>query len=85
MVQFDFKINDSNGIHARPAGLVVKEASKFTSDISIEFKGKTADAKKIFAIMSMGLKKDDVITVITNGEDEKEAAETLESFMQANL
>ena len=85
MIKFDFKINDDNGIHARPAGLLVKESTKFTSDIEIEFNGKSADAKKIFAVMSMGIKKGDVITVIANGADEKDASETLETFMQANL
>ena len=56
MKKFNFTIKDENGIHARPAGLLVKEANKFSSQIEISSNGKTADAKKIFALMSLGVK-----------------------------
>ncbi len=48
MEQFSYRVTDPAGIHARPAGLIVKEAAKFKSDIKIKANGKEADAKKIF-------------------------------------
>ena len=67
MNKFTYTITDKDGIHARPAGMLVKEASKFSSDISIEAKGNTADAKKIFSVMTLGVKYDDEITITANG------------------
>ncbi len=85
MTKFDYQIKDENGIHARPAGLLVKEASKYSSVITIEHNGKKADAKKIFALMSLGIKKNDLITVSFDGEDEKAACESLKAFLCENL
>lgn len=85
MNKFTYTITDKDGIHARPAGMLVKEASKFSSDISIEAKGNTADAKKIFSVMSLGVKYDDEITITANGIDEAEAMTAMESFIKDNL
>jgi len=54
MRKFSYTINDNNGIHARPAGLIVKLASTFDADIKAELNGKSADMKKIFSVMSLG-------------------------------
>ncbi len=85
MLEFKYTIKNSNGMHARPAGVLVKEATKFECDITINAKGKTADAKKIFSLMTLGVKYDDDITVIFNGKDEKEAYSHLESHFKNNL
>ena len=74
------------GIHARPAGLLVKEAEKFLSDIQIKMSDdRSADAKRLFALMGLGAAKDDVITVSISGEDEEVAAAAIKVFLEKNL
>ena len=85
MKEFIYTITDKLGIHARPAGMLVKEASKFKSTIQIEKNEKKGDAKKIFSVMSLAIKYDDEIKIIVNGEDENEACEELKSFFTKKL
>ena len=85
MKSFNYTIKDPNGIHARPAGVLVKEAGSFKSDITIEKDGKKADAKRIFAVMGLGVKSGETITVNIEGEDEDKAASSLQEFLQNNL
>ena len=85
MTQFSYEIKDAAGIHARPAGLLVKLAGTFQSDITIECGGKKASAKKLFAVMGMGIKCGSSVTVTAEGADESEAAKQLETFFKENL
>lgn len=85
MKQFTYVIKDENGIHARPAGLMVKEAQKFSSEITLESKGKTASLKKLFALMGLGIKQGDEVIVTADGADENDAAAVLEEFLQKNF
>ena len=85
MKKFNYTITDPVGIHARPAGLLVKEAAKFKSAVSVEKNGKTADAKKIFGLMGLGVKANDIVTVSADGADEDAAIEALENFFKSNL
>lgn len=85
MKTFNYVITDEVGIHARPAGMLVKEAKKYTSDIMINKNGKKADAKKLMMLMTLGVKCNEEITVEISGEDEEQAAAELEKFFQENL
>jgi phosphocarrier protein len=85
MKKFDYVITDALGIHARPAGMIVKEAAKYSSSITIQKGEKTIDAKKLFALMSLGVKNADTITVIVDGEDEDAAYEGIKQFLETNL
>lgn len=85
MKTIHYIVTDNEGLHARPAGLLVKEANKFNSNISIQKGEKSADAKRIFSIMSMAVKKGEEITLTFEGEDEEMAANALEQFLQENL
>lgn len=85
MKKFEYIIKDANGIHARPAGMLVKEASKFESVITIESGEKKADAKKIFAVMSMNVKCGDKLSVLIEGIDEQQAEKVLFEFFNSNL
>ena len=85
MTEFTHIIKDSLGIHARPAGQLVKIASKFKSDISISKDNSYADAKKIFSVMSLGIKYGDEIKFTINGIDENEAKTELKEFLTKNL
>ena len=85
MKDFTYTITDPNGLHARPAGLLVKEASKYTAQITLNCNGKTGDAKKIFAVMGMGVKSGASVTVKADGPDEELAVLELEEFFKSNL
>ena len=83
--EFSYEIKDPVGIHARPAGLLVREAGKYSSEITIIKDGKEADAKKLFGVMGLAVKQDDKVTVRISGDDEETAAENLEKFFKENL
>ena len=85
MKEFKYVITDELGIHARPAGLLVKEAAKFQSDIKIKKGEKEANAKRIFGIMGLAAKKGDEIILTADGADEADAIAAIEEFLKANL
>lgn len=85
MKEFDFVIRDSVGIHARPAGMLVKKAAEFSSKITISKGEKTADCKRLFAIMSLAAKQNDNIRFEIEGQDEEKAAKALQEFCGENL
>ena len=73
----EYTIKDALGIHARPAGLLVKEAGKFASKIMI--------AKRIMGVMSLGVKCGDTVKLTIEGEDEETAAAAMQAFLESNL
>jgi phosphocarrier protein HPr len=85
MKEIKYVIKDELGIHARPAGLLVKEARNFQCEVSIKKDNTSVDAKSILRIMGLGVKQGDEITVIFNGSDEAEASTTIKAFLAANL
>lgn len=85
MTEITYTIKDQTGIHARPAGMLVKLAATFKSDIKIKSNEKSADAKKIFAVMGLNAKCGQTIIVSAEGEDENEAIKKIESFLNNNL
>lgn len=85
MKQIMYTITDELGIHARPAGLLVKEAAKFESSITFEKENKSADAKRLFALMGLGVKQGDVISITVDGTDEAAAVIEIEKFLKENL
>ena len=85
MKTFTYTIKDDLGIHARPAGLLVKTAKNFNSEITIAKDGKSVNALKLMALMGLGVKCGDSITVTVSGEDEESAASAMEEFFKSNL
>lgn len=85
MLKFTYTITDAVGIHARPAGLLVKKAKEFASRVTIIKAEKKADSKRLFAIMGLGVKQGETITVEVEGEDEVAAAAAVKAFLTANL
>lgn len=85
MKNVTYVIRDEMGIHARPAGLLVKEVAKYSSTVTLSNGTKEADAKKIMAIMALGVKKGQSVTFKIEGADEAEAAAGIEAFLKANL
>jgi len=85
MKSFNYTIKDELGIHARPAGMLMKEALKWQSDIYIDNGEKRVSAKKVMAVMSLGAGKGDTVTVSAEGVDEEEACTDMEKFFRTNL
>ena len=85
MVSFTYRITDEIGLHARPAGLFVKAVKDTASKVTIRCNGKSADAAGLMAIMAMGIKHGDEVTVTVEGGDEEKAAGKLEIFFRENL
>ena len=85
MVSFTYTIKDELGIHARPAGMLAKEAAKWKSVITVDNGTKKADPRRLMAIMSMGVKKGHVVTVSAEGEDEAACIEAIQKFFEENL
>ena len=85
MKEFSYEIRDEVGIHARPAGMLAKEAKIFSSKITIEANGKSADVTKLMAVMGLGIKKGTKVNIKAEGEDEEAAIASIEEFMKNNL
>lgn len=85
MKSFEFTVKDPEGFHARPAGAFVKEAKKFSCTTTVVKGNKKADACKMFGLMGLGIKGGETITITTEGNQEAEAAEALQAFLEANL
>ncbi len=85
MKSFTYTITDEVGIHARPAGMLVKQAKECTSEITVTAKGKSADAKKLMMLMSLGVKQGDEVTVEVSGGNEDADAASMEKFFKENL
>lgn len=85
MKEFTFTVQDEAGIHARPAGLLVKKAGEFSSAITLCKGSKCADAKKIFSVMALGARRGDEIRVEVGGDDEENATREMKAFLNENL
>lgn len=86
MKEFAYTVTDPVGIHARPAGLLVKAIKGLDSTVTIvRADGKSAGGAKLMALMGLGIKQGDTITVTVEGANEEAEAATLEKFFQDNL
>ena len=86
MKKFIYTVQDANGVHARPAGLLVKVAKALDSTITLEnAAGKSAVATKLMAVMGLGIKQGDTVTVTVEGGDEETTAAAMEKFFSENL
>ena len=82
MKEFQYTVKDACGIHARPAGLLVKVVKGFSSTATLEKNGKTCDLRKL---MGMGVKQGETVTVKGEGEDEEAAAAAIQQFLTENV
>ena len=85
MKQFTYTITDPIGIHARPAGLLAKAAKALDSTVTIAKDGKSVAATKLMAVMGLGVKTGDTITVTVEGGDEEASAAAMEQFCKENM
>lgn len=77
MVVKEITVASKTGLHARPATLLVKKASNFKSDITIEYDGKKANVKSLIGVLSLGIGRDANFILTTNGDDEVLASEEI--------
>ncbi len=85
MREFSYVITDAQGIHARPAGLLVKLAAAYPCKVIIAKDGRSVDAKRIMGVMSLGAKQGQEVILQADGEQEDEAIAALSAFMNENL
>ncbi len=85
MEQFTYKITDPTGIHARPAGQLVKLMKELSSSVTITKGDKTVAGKKLIALMGLGIKCGDMITVQVEGDNEKVDSARIKSFLEERL
>ena len=85
MKSFEYVITEPVGIHARPAGMLNKEAKKYKSTILVHRGEKSANVLRLMALMQLGVKCGETVKVTIEGEDENIAAPIIEEFFKANF
>ncbi len=85
MKEFNYTITDEIGIHARPAGMLAKKAKAFESSVTIAKGEKEAALTKLMAVMALGVKHGDTVTVKAEGADEEAAVAEIKKFFEENL
>ncbi len=85
MKEIKHVITDPLGMHARPAGMLVKAVAPYASKITVTAPAGTADAKRLMALMRLAAKQGTELTITIEGADEEKAAVELKAFLEANL
>ena len=85
MKEIKYVITDPLGMHARPAGMLVKAVAGYSSKITVTAPTGTADAKRLMALMRLAAKQGLELTITVDGADEEKAAAELQAFLSANL
>ena len=85
MRTFEYTIKDKLGIHARPAGLLVNAVRALDSEVTVPKGAKTVGGAKLIALMGLGVKCGDTITVTVSGGDERASENALKEFLEKNL
>ncbi|MCT4563471.1 MAG: HPr family phosphocarrier protein [Maledivibacter sp.] len=81
MYKVEVILTNETGLHARPASLLVKEASKYVSEIKLIKADREYNAKSIMGILSMGANKGTKLTIAAEGRDEKAAVMGLKALV----
>ena len=81
MMEKSVTIQLTEGLQARPVAMLVQVASQYESSVYIETDGKKVNAKSIMGMMSLGLDSGETITVIADGQDEKQAVKDIEEYL----
>ena len=85
MTKKTLTIKNKLGIHARPAAMLAKTASRFSSKVSIVKNGQEVDCKSILGIMMLAVEFNTTITVTASGKDEKEAVNEIELLVESKF
>ena len=82
MKELSLKLENADGLHARPAAVFAKAASQYQSKIEITAKGMTKNAKSIMGLLSLSLEKGDDIKIVASGADEEAAGVALKALIE---
>jgi phosphotransferase system HPr (HPr) family protein len=85
MEKLTIKLNNPEGLHARPAAIFVQVASKYLSDLEIEAHGVKVNGKSIIGIMSLGAFHGEEITLTAKGQDEKQMIQALKALIDGEF
>ncbi|MBU3093880.1 HPr family phosphocarrier protein [Clostridium sp. CM028] len=85
MYEVEIVLMNEQGLHARPASIVAKKASKFTSHITLIKDEEKYNAKSIINILSMAATKGDKLKIVANGDDEVKAVEELRIVIEKEI
>lgn len=82
MISKELQLRGEGGLHARPATFFAETAAKFEAAVTVKFKDKQVDGKRVIALMRLGAKQGDTVTVTADGPDEAAAVEALAEYVQ---
>ena len=82
---FEYTVRDPVGLHARPAGLLVRKAQEYASDVTVTCKGGSANLKKLLAVMGLGIRRGDTVTITVTGENAAAQATELKRFFEETV
>ena len=85
MVSSEVTVNNSVGLHARPAMFFIQRANSFKSSIWVEKDDRRVNAKSLLGVLSLGIVKGTTITIIADGSDEEDAVNTLVGIIESNF
>lgn len=85
MVSSEVTVNNSVGLHARPATFFIQRANSFKSSIWVEKDDRRVNAKSLLGVLSLGIVKGTAITIVADGTDENDAVKTLVSVIESNF
>ncbi|MFD2705219.1 phosphocarrier protein HPr [Salibacterium lacus] len=85
MKEQTYTITNDTGIHARPATQLVNKAGQYSSEITLEYNGKSVNLKSIMGVMSLGVGKNSEVTIRVEGSDEEEAMKAVDEVVKEGL
>jgi phosphocarrier protein len=84
-MEMTVKVQNEEGMHARPAGVLVKQAMEFKSNIQLSYQGMTKSAKSLMGVMSLGLPHGAEVTIKADGEDEAVALQKITALFDSKF
>ncbi len=81
MVTKEIEVHNPEGLHARPATFFIHKANTFKSSVWVENGDRRANAKSLLGVLSLGIGKETVITIIADGSDEEAAVNELAALI----
>ena len=85
MITRNVTIQNSVGLHARPATFFIQKANSFKSSIWVEKDDRRVNAKSLLGVLSLGIVKGMSITLIADGADESEALDGLATLIDSGF
>ena len=85
MIQNEYTLNNPQGLHARPASLLVQAATQSKSKVTLIKSEKEYNAKSILGVLSLGAQKGDILVIRIDGPDEVETENKIQALFNRNF